>query len=480
MIVLPAYSGWQAPVVPLPDSAKHTKHIVVRHPSYDEEVNVIIRLPALDLPDHLHLHLSDTPEGNITEKLELYREHAGIHRGTLLLILFIITSRTGNLYPERLEAPEKGRARKRHKAGANEPRAPEPSDDDLFTGESYYYYPDSYQENEAYQVTESFRKWKFPHNSLLPFSQKWDNIMSGNLNATVPRSSDMSTWIINRDASCKVTGCPDGTEAAHLVPREEVEWWRRNHMRVFTHAGKRVKDPTTVPENLITLRADIHRVFNKSSFLFAVKEKKLVCHFINLEDSYTLQNLHNRPVRAPQTLSADYVISRMAWAVFKEVDEDFLQFQRDRGGGKPSKDIGLDEDKNSRVSGRSEGARQDPGEGPSKRSDKPSGKKRGAGGAEGQGDRKRKNFETDDYETQLEERSEKFLESLLPEGTFDGKVPIGDLTTKQQHILAHTAIYPGANRVNKMKEAYKSAHPEISAVADAENVWEETEDDGDE
>ncbi|KAJ6259548.1 hypothetical protein Dda_5185 [Drechslerella dactyloides] len=380
----------------------YRKYINIRHPFHHDDVNIIIRLPALDLPDDVQFE--HTPDGKIApENYKLHEQHAGIHRVTLLAVLFILTSRPGALHPCRLESAEE--TRKRRKLRPRKPKATEASDEDILLQGDYYYYTgngdrqrshlrtqmlihssDSYRENPSYSVVESFRQWTFPRENLPQFLVKWKESMTNDDDLVIPVTSDMSDTVRMRDGGCKATGCPDGTEAAHLVPKEEGKW-----------------------------------------------------------------SLHNRPIRMPQTIAFDYMLSRMAWTAFKLVNPSLGISQRATSDAKINKDTGSEED--TKVS--------------SKPSNKP---QRG----EEEYSRKRKKDDAEDTTTQLE-RDEQYLESLFPEGTFDGEVPIANLSREQQLTLANTSLYPGFSRINRMKESYKTAHPEITTVADTKNVWEEPE-----
>ncbi|KAK2770399.1 hypothetical protein CKAH01_14742 [Colletotrichum kahawae] len=96
-----------------------------------------------------------------------------------------------------------------------------------------------------YPVVPSFRDWWFPHGQL---PDTWPS----------PKASP-STDTVRRRA---LTNHGFGLTNAHIVPREEAEWFMRNGMSRYGVDTRDVNDS----RNMIRLRADIHRYFDTRMF----------------------------------------------------------------------------------------------------------------------------------------------------------------------------------------------------------------------
>jgi hypothetical protein len=133
----------------------------------------------------------------------------------------------------------------------------------------------------------------------------------------------------------------DGLEMAHLLPAGEDDWWLSNQMQQYSPTQLFSSDPIDGPANLLTLRADLHRVFDERHFCFVPKvgeksgaggreadidrdgataERKppqLVLHVFNSTPSGQLPNLwHNRAVHPiPATVAVECLFARFAWTV---------------------------------------------------------------------------------------------------------------------------------------------------------------------
>jgi len=70
--------------------------------------------------------------------------------------------------------------------------------------------------------------------------------------------------------------------------------------------------------NALTLRADIHKVFDDMTFAVVPKERRWVAHFLT-----TTQDLgrlyHNTKLQLPVSISVEALFSRFAWAIFSSV-----------------------------------------------------------------------------------------------------------------------------------------------------------------
>lgn len=70
--------------------------------------------------------------------------------------------------------------------------------------------------------------------------------------------------------------------------------------------------------NSLALRADVHHLFDKGTFIFTPKHKDWVAHFLtptaNLGPEY-----HNNIIEMPDNVNTAHVLARIAWAVFPQI-----------------------------------------------------------------------------------------------------------------------------------------------------------------
>ncbi|KAL2258286.1 hypothetical protein VTK26DRAFT_8451 [Humicola hyalothermophila] len=184
-----------------------------------------------------------------------------------------------------------------------------------------------------YPTVPRFSDWRFPHDELPPLWQRW--------------AADMAATRVEREATqrCVVTNYGDGLEIAHLLPASENDWWFSNEMQGYSPTRLFSSDPIDGPANLLTLRADLHRVFDERHFCFvpkvaernggdggrdgatAERKPQLVLHVFNSTPSGQLPNLwHNRALHPiPATVAVECLFARFAWTVLSpRVFDKFL------------------------------------------------------------------------------------------------------------------------------------------------------------
>ena len=180
-----------------------------------------------------------------------------------------------------------------------------------------------------YPTIPRFSHWRFPHSDLPPLWQRWA------ADAAATRMGGEAAW------RCVLSNYGDGLEMAHLLPAGEDDWWLSNQMQQYSPTQLFSSDPIDGPANLLTLRADLHRVFDERHFCFvpkvgeksraggreadigrdgAIAEQKppqLVLHVFNSTPSGQLPNLwHNRTVHPiPATVAVECLFARFAWTV---------------------------------------------------------------------------------------------------------------------------------------------------------------------
>lgn len=181
-----------------------------------------------------------------------------------------------------------------------------------------------------YPIYPSFQHWKFPHDILPPMWQRpkhpqtaTDELASRSMTLAFARSvSGVSNAVIVRDGACIVSGSPDYPDRAHLVPRQETEWFQKNDMARYSTSLQLVGVAETDDiANAVALRPDIHRCFDRNGFVFVPKEGKWVAHF--LEHTADLGRLfHNRAVTSELTgsVAPEFLLARFAAAIFPAVE----------------------------------------------------------------------------------------------------------------------------------------------------------------
>ncbi|KXX76683.1 hypothetical protein MMYC01_206511 [Madurella mycetomatis] len=201
--------------------------------------------------------------------------------------------------------------------------------DDGILREPQYFFQLPGPLDPPYPIVPRFSHWRFPHSDLPPLWQRW---------AADTAATRMGGETARR---CVLSNYGDGLEMAHLLPASEDDWWLSNQMQQYSPTQLFSSDPIDGPANLLTLRADLHRVFDERHFCFVPKvgkksggdgreadtghdgdtaERKLpqlVLHVFNSTPSGQLPNLwHNRAVHPiPGTVAVECLFARFAWTV---------------------------------------------------------------------------------------------------------------------------------------------------------------------
>jgi hypothetical protein len=192
---------------------------------------------------------------------------------------------------------------------------------------SYYFHLDA--ADDPYAIVPNFRQWSYPHDCLPPHWQQLA-LDSGTVSSSIILApSNLTTALLIRDGSCRLSGCREQLQVAHVVPQSELDWWRANDMSRYNTGSAATLDDTA---NALLLRADLHMAFDKPRIAFVPKpatdgSMRLVAHL--LEHSPELKHLyHNRELH-PTAVGVDMLYARFAWSVFTLLDA-FLECKIDR------------------------------------------------------------------------------------------------------------------------------------------------------
>lgn len=206
--------------------------------------------------------------------------------------------------------------------------------DIMSKGEYYFQIEGSTLEN-PYPIVPTFREWSFPHNDL---PSLWaDGVQPSS--PTPGRSyapSNFSTAIIAQNGTCRMSGFEEGTEAAHLCPRSELEWSSQNGMSYYNTNPSlppdRILDDTA---NALLLREDLHTQFDANKFVIVPKMEvgsagtaSIVTHLLMPIRELGMLH-HNVRLKPILNVRMEFLFARFALAIFRHF-EQFLMGGVDR------------------------------------------------------------------------------------------------------------------------------------------------------
>ncbi|KAF3924263.1 hypothetical protein ABW21_db0205329 [Orbilia brochopaga] len=472
---------WTAEPLKIP-AGDSIKLIRICHPSYPDLINDFFCFRALDLateetPIYANAEGNDPPSSD--DDIKAYNRAAGVHHGTVALACFIVAgNRPGILSPTRIPSPEE-----LDRLVADSRNNVETRYNSLLKEELYYYYTNDYFTTRMYDVVIDFQAWEYPTAELLsqcdPFSiWKTSHDESKLLPSEPLLVSDLSWYTKARDGGCRLTGTVDACNAAHLIPEMHQEWWHRQAMRRYCRGTKTGADPTLVPENLISLRKDVHFVFDEAGYCFTVKNGIFVAHFLRFEFPDTLKLLHNRPLRAPKSIPLQYLLARFAWSVIKSIDGEFAMFRVKQRIKRKKAKHAEGPGESSRAGSKKTASGKASEKEPCRKGVIP--KKRKSAAAKINDEDMKVNFEGDEAEEYR--RLGEFIGRDMPKGFFDLRKDRSKfkLNVVQEDIVDRVIYYPGCEKAYKLAKDYTETHPEVRAVSNPEGPWMEvTEDESD-
>jgi HNH endonuclease len=302
-LYVPFYAMSLAREPPIPPStptriANPNCQILFRHPGYDDSNNVLLKLFAPD------------PAAGASSR-GLYAQYALEACGTI----------AGNRWDGWLSESKDPAV-----ATIAAPRV-EPTS--ILQKSSYYFHLPPLQNdidigraNAAYPIVPTFREWRFPHDQL---PDSWKRIAPTDPDLATPEqsfaTSNLTLALQARDVSCRITGCREGTQVAHICPQNEADWWYNNAMSRYNMGSANTIDDLS---NALLLRTDLHIAFDKPKFVFVPKPSadpeypQLVTHL--LEPSAELEYLyHNRRLQSMHS-SIQVLFARFAWSIFPLLD----------------------------------------------------------------------------------------------------------------------------------------------------------------
>lgn len=168
-----------------------------------------------------------------------------------------------------------------------------------------------------YPVVPNFREWTFPKGHV---PEAWSSApIARPLARRTPKA---------RDGSCRVTDQNEVTELGHIIPEGEREWFVRNCMDRYRRGPKTGPDVLGAPENILTLRPDIHFLWDRMDFSIVPKMDHQsswvwVIHVHTVSDELC-SLYHNRRLHPLSGLAWRFLLARFAWDILPMI-RGFLQ-----------------------------------------------------------------------------------------------------------------------------------------------------------
>ena len=132
-------------------------------------------------------------------------------------------------------------------------------------------------------------------------------------------SSQVTSAVIYRDRGCLLSGCMDAVERAHLCPLEEKAWFKSNSMSQYNSSTTLAPDNVTEDiSNAISLRRDIHFIFDSPCFVIVPKDNAWRPSFIAGTHELGKQ-YHDKEVDIKPGVSKEHLLTRFAWAIFQSL-----------------------------------------------------------------------------------------------------------------------------------------------------------------
>ncbi|KAL8993210.1 MAG: hypothetical protein Q9169_006517 [Polycauliona sp. 2 TL-2023] len=168
-----------------------------------------------------------------------------------------------------------------------------------------------------YPVVPGFKEWVFPHRHLPAAWQQVDlEVNNGG------QTSSDAIWI--RDGSCRMTAYSEECDMSHLCPQSETEWYQENRMDQYRYnARKAGRQAINDACNMMLLRADLHRAWDKMRFVHVPKasmvgdsleKMEFVTHVMNHSLNYG-QLFHNTKLHT-LGVARECLFARFAWTIF--------------------------------------------------------------------------------------------------------------------------------------------------------------------
>ncbi|RSL61994.1 hypothetical protein CEP53_004914 [Fusarium sp. AF-6] len=162
------------------------------------------------------------------------------------------------------------------------------------------------EDDERYAVVPCFNDWQFPHDKLPDW---W-----------IAPTSSLSL----HNKRCAVTNTSYAFTWAHLIPKEEQQWFNKNGMGLYGGGSHSLDDQ----HNILPLKADLYVCFDQSVFALVPKHHRepngefrteYVLHVLDARESEFAALYQDRPIKCLVSGSREYLFARFAWTVISRI-----------------------------------------------------------------------------------------------------------------------------------------------------------------
>ncbi|KAL6352599.1 hypothetical protein LRP88_13065 [Fusarium phalaenopsidis] len=162
------------------------------------------------------------------------------------------------------------------------------------------------EDDERYAVVPCFNDWQFPHDKL----PDWWIAPTSSLGLHTKR--------------CAVTNTSYAFTWAHLIPKEEQQWFNKNGMGLYGGGSHSLDDQ----HNILPLKADLYVCFDQSVFALVPKQHRepngelrteYVLHVLDARESEFAALYQDRPIKCLVSGSREYLFARFAWTVISRI-----------------------------------------------------------------------------------------------------------------------------------------------------------------
>ncbi|KAH8714825.1 hypothetical protein GQ44DRAFT_762634 [Phaeosphaeriaceae sp. PMI808] len=268
------------PSIPQPPQCEQ---VLFRHPGYDDSNNVLFKLYAVDSHNEA-------------------RQRPGLYAQFALDACAVIAGNRTDGWLSILRDPDTARGARIDATSMLHER-------------NYYFHLDRKDGtdgdgdgdgDEPYAIVPTFREWRFPHDHL---PAHWQQLPQAAPPNHIASPSNLTVTLQIRDGSCRISGCQEELQVAHVVPRAELDWWKGNNMSRYNLCLADTIDDT---KNALLLRADLHIAFDKPAC--DGSGMRLFFHLLTTSPGYE-HFYHNRELHT-SAIGVEMLYARFAWSLF--------------------------------------------------------------------------------------------------------------------------------------------------------------------
>ncbi|KAI0075850.1 hypothetical protein K474DRAFT_1772959 [Panus rudis PR-1116 ss-1] len=193
-----------------------------------------------------------------------------------------------------------------------------PDDHPLLIIGKYYYWCDL--GDPLYPVVVDFAAWTFSHELPASWSRHRTDQECAERDLYSYSRSDMSDGVKLTDKACIATRyeTPYGCQNAHLVPRDQEDWFNANGMDQYSvNMSAGIQDVA----NGVTLRSDVHAFFEGNGFVFypPTSDGSEFVPYVCMRVPVYAELLHRRSVVMHTRVAEQFLYARFAYTMISRV-----------------------------------------------------------------------------------------------------------------------------------------------------------------